>query len=37
MGNRLKKAKRKLDGRIKAWESLKSKIGFKKPGSMKIK
>lgn len=37
MGNIVKKAKRRLEGRIKAYEALKSKIGFRKPGSLKYK
>jgi hypothetical protein len=37
MGNIRKKALRKLEGRIRAWESIKNKAGFKKPGSLKYK
>ena len=37
MGNLRKKAEKKLLTRIKAWESIKNKAGFKKPGSLKFK
>lgn len=37
MGNLVNKAKRKLEGRIRAWETIKNKAGFKKPGSLKYK
>mgnify|MGYP001766213323 CR=1 FL=1 len=37
MGNIAKKAQRRLDARIKFWESLKNKSGFTKPGSLKYK
>lgn len=30
-----KNHKAKLDARIKAWEGIKDKTGFKKPGSQK--
>lgn len=32
-----KKVKAVLQARIKAWESLRDKTGFKKPGSQKSK
>lgn len=37
MGNIVKKARKKLDARIRAWEGIKNKTGFKKPGSLKYK
>lgn len=37
MGNLVDKARRRLEARIRAWESIKNKAGFKKPGSLKYK
>ena len=32
---KLKKAVRRLEARVRAWEMLKDKVGYRKPGSMK--
>jgi hypothetical protein len=37
MGNLRKKAERRLEARIRFWESIKNKQGYKKPGSKKYK